>query len=91
MSSTLSNSEQRFAQCHAPPDTPRCICAIGSVTAVLPHVQGTTISLSSRIASLAIDHASQDDHASLDDHKGGSICGSTHSAHYVSMHPSTGL
>jgi len=54
-------------------------------------VQGTTISLSSRIASLAIDHASQDDHASLDDHKGGSICGSTHSAHYVSMRPSTGF
>ena len=53
------------------------------------YMQGTTISLSSRIASLAIDHASQDDHASLDDHKGGSICGSTHSAHHVSIrsHP----
>ena len=61
---------------HAQASQAHCWCA-----------QGTTISLSSRIASLAIDHASQDDHASLDDHKGGSTCGSTHSTHQVKQAP----
>ena len=74
----------------AAPPALQCCCMGGKAmlgTQRTHCVQGTTISLSSRIASLAIDHASQDDHASLDDHKGGSICGSTHSAHHVSSWP----